>query len=205
MDEQSIRIAVDIGGTFTDGVAQRASDQRIWVAKTLTTPEDPGAAVVTVVNDLIARAQGDGPGVCVHNIIHGTTLVANALIERRGARTALVVTRGTRDVPDIGRELRYDLYDLWLKKPLPLVAVQDRFEVVERMDAAGDVLTKLDESDLAQVCQKVAAGNYETVAVCLLHGYANDAHELRVQQALRVALPGVHVTVSSQVAREMRE
>src|SRR5688572_12934214 len=111
---ERVRIAVDIGGTFTDGLAAMTPGGRIWVAKTLTTPHDPGEAVTTVMADLLkqiagARTNGDA---AITEVVHGTTLVTNTLIERKGARTGLVVTQGTRDVLDIGREWRYDLYDL---------------------------------------------------------------------------------------------
>ena len=129
---ESIRIAVDIGGTFTDGLAVIAPGNRIWVGKTLTTPDDPGIAVTTVMADLlkqIAAARGEGPRP-VTDVVHGTTLVTNTLIERKGARTGLVVTQGTRDVLTIAREIRYDLYDLNLEIPQPLVPEDKRVEAV---------------------------------------------------------------------------
>ena len=120
-----MRIAVDIGGTFTDGLAAMTPGGRIWVAKTLTTPRDPGEAVTTVIADLLKQiATAHDGNRTVTEVVHGTTLVTNTLIERKGAPTGLVVTKGTRDVLDIGREWRYDLYDLNLEIPQPLVAAR---------------------------------------------------------------------------------
>ena len=138
-----IRIAVDIGGTFTDGLAVLAPGGRIWVAKTLTTPRDPGEAVTTVIVDLLRQiaAARAGAKSNVTEVVHGTTLVTNTLIERKGAKTGLVVTRGTRDVLTIGREIRYELYDLNLEIPQPLVPGDKRIEADERLDVHGAVVT----------------------------------------------------------------
>src|SRR6185295_16927482 len=122
-----LRIAVDIGGTFTDGLAVLPPDGRIWVAKTLTTPRDPGEAVSTVIVDLLKQVAATRNGShTVTEVVHGTTLVTNTLIERKGAKTGLVVTRGTRDVLTIAREIRYELYDLNLEIPTPLVPADQR-------------------------------------------------------------------------------
>src|ERR1044072_757150 len=129
-----LRIAVDIGGTFTDGLAATTPGGEIWVAKTLMTPRDPGEAVTTAVADLlehIAVAPKNGGG-AIGEVVHGTPLVTNTLIERKGAPTGLVVTKGTRDVLDIGREWRYDLYDLNLKLPQPLARRENRHERDQR-------------------------------------------------------------------------
>src|SRR5690349_21161504 len=177
-----LRIAVDIGGTFTDGLAATTPGGRIWVAKTLTTPRDPGEAVTTVIADLlkqIAAAPGMN-GSNVTEVVHGTTLVTNTLIERKGARTGLVVTKGTRDVLDIGREWRYDLYDLNLKLPEPLAPLEQRREVDERLDASGEVVTALTGAELDRLLQNIAEMNVDAVAVCLLHSYVNDAHEKKI-------------------------
>src|SRR5947207_7757292 len=152
-EKQNVRIAVDIGGTFTDGLAAITSSGRIWVAKTLTTPRDPGEAVTTVIADLLKQiaAAPRMSGTNVTEVVHGTTLVTNTLIERKGARTGLVVTKGTRDVLDIGREWRYDLYDLNLKIPQPLAALEKRCEVDERLDVRGEVCAPLTEAELARL------------------------------------------------------
>jgi N-methylhydantoinase A len=203
----TIRIAVDIGGTFTDGLAATVPGGEIWVAKTLTTPRDPGEAVTTVIADLLKQfssANGNGTrDIC--EVVHGTTLVTNTLIERKGARTGLVVTKGTRDVLDIGREWRYDLYDLNLQLPQPLAALDKRREVEERLDARGDVLTPLTNSELERLTAEIARLDVDAVAVCLLHAYVNDDHERRIALAIRERFPNLAVSISSGIAREIRE
>lgn len=201
-----IRIAVDIGGTFTDGLAV-APAGRIWVAKTLTTPRDPGEAVTTVIGDLLQQVSSAGPGTksAVTEVVHGTTLVTNTLIERKGARTGLVVTRGTRDVLTIAREIRYELYDLNLEIPTPLVPVERRIEADERLDARGAVVTPLTDAECARVAEEVGRLGVEAVAICLLHAYVSDAHERKIAAAIRKRFPGLAISTSSGIAREIRE
>jgi N-methylhydantoinase A len=202
-----VRIAVDIGGTFTDGLAATTPGGHIWVAKTLTTPRDPGEAVTTVIADLLRQMSSmDGNGrrnVC--EVVHGTTLVTNTLIERKGANTGVVVTKGTRDVLDIGREWRYDLYDLNLKIPEPLAAHEKRCEVEERLDARGEVCAPLMEAELERLTNDIGRLGVDAVAVCLLHAYVNDDHEKRIAAALRARYPELAVSISSGIAREIRE
>ncbi len=154
-----LRIAVDIGGTFTDGLAATTPGGEIWVAKTLTTPRDPGEAVTTVIADLLKQiaARPENGRRPVSEVVHGTTLVTNTLIERKGAPTGLVVTKGTRDVLDIGREWRYDLYDLNLELPQPLAALENRREVDERLDARGEAVTTLTDTELDRLMSNIAA------------------------------------------------
>ncbi len=203
----SIRIAVDIGGTFTDGLAVIAPGNRIWVGKTLTTPDDPGVAVTTVIEDLlkqITAARGDGRR-DVTDVVHGTTLVTNTLIERKGARTGLIVTQGTRDVLTIAREIRYDLYDLNLEIPQPLVPEDMRIEATERLDVSGAVVKPLAASDLARVLDQLGKLDIEAVAVCLLHAYVNDVHEKQIAAAVKQRFPKLAISISSGIAREIRE
>ena len=204
----SVRIAVDIGGTFTDGVAELSPGGRIWVGKCLTTPQDPGVAVSTVVEDLlrqVAKVLGGTPAAAVTEVVHGTTLVTNTLIERKGARTALVCTAGTRDVLDIGRETRYDLYDLELELPAPLTALDHRFELDERLDVRGAVVRPVTDALLDDLCDRLAGVEVDAVAVCFLHAYANDDHERQVRSALKRRLPKLAVSISAGIAREIRE
>src|SRR3954471_22810380 len=204
---ETIRIAVDIGGTFTDGLAVIAPGNRIWVGKTLTTPDDPGVAVTTVIEDLlkqIAVARGTAKR-DVTDVVHGTTLVTNTLIERKGARTGLVVTEGTRDVLTIAREIRYDLYDLNLEIPKPLVAEDKRIEAAERLDVSGAVVTPLGDADLERVVDQLGALDVEAVAVCLLHAYVNDVHEKKIAAAVKNRFPRMAISISSGIAREIRE
>jgi len=198
---------VDIGGTFTDGLAATTSGGEIWVAKTLTTPRDPGEAVTTVIADLleqiaVATKNGRRP---ISEVVHGTTLVTNTLIERKGAPTGLVVTKGTRDVLDIGREWRYDLYDLNLDLPQPLSALENRHEVDERLDARGEAVTTLSDAELDHLMSNIAGLDVDAVAICLLHAYVNDRHERKIADAIRRRFPRLAVSISSAIAREIRE
>jgi N-methylhydantoinase A len=202
-----LRVAVDIGGTFTDGVATLSPAGRIWVGKTPTTPSDPGEAVSTVILDLlqqVTKSMGSSAPQLAE-VVHGTTLVTNTLIERKGAKTALITTKGMRDALDIGREWRYDSYDLEIVMPQPLVSPQCRVEVDERLNARGEVMTPLAEAELEQMARALAALDVDSVAVSLLHSYVNDAHEKKIEQRLKAAMPGLAVSVSSDLAREIKE
>jgi N-methylhydantoinase A len=196
----SIRVAVDIGGTFTDGVAV-SSEGRIWVGKTPTTPDDPGEAVSTVILDLLSQAGEAG----LAEVVHGTTLITNTLIERKGSRTALVTTSGHADVLDIGREWRYDIYDLDIAMPAPLVAPGDRMTVEARLDARGEVLQELKQAEIEKLVRELKALKVESIAVSFLHSYVNGIHERAIGQRLADALPGVAVSLSSEVTREIKE
>ncbi|MBU3737809.1 MAG: hydantoinase/oxoprolinase family protein [Rhodoferax sp.] len=198
------RIGIDIGGTFTDFALFDDARHDIVTHKALTTPDEPERAVLVGLGELLAKA-----GVTVDavtRVVHGTTLVTNAAIERRGAPTAMIVTRGFRDVPDIALEQRYDLYDLRLRFPQPLVARRLRFEVEERMGWDGAVRLPLRLDGLAQPLQQaVAQDGVQSVAVCLLHAYANDAHEQAVGAWLETAFPQLRVSLSSVVFPFARE
>ncbi|WP_395065656.1 hydantoinase/oxoprolinase family protein [Paraburkholderia silvatlantica] len=206
-----LRIAVDIGGTFTDGVATLSPSGRIWVGKTPTTPDDPGEAVSTVSLNLLKQV-ADSMGASapkLAEVVHGTTLITNTLIERKGVKTGLITTQGMRDMLDIGREWRYDIYDLDIVMPTPLVPPALRLEVDERLDARGEVLAPLTDAQLDRlidgVISKLGAAGVESVAVSLLHSYLNDAHEKRIEARLRQAIPNLSVSVSSDLAREIKE
>lgn len=205
LNPTELKIAVDIGGTFTDGIAADEATGRIWVGKCLTTPDDPGEGVSSVVAQLLEKVAAAGAAGRVIEVVHGTTLVTNTLIERKGVATGLVATAGTRDTLDIRREIRYDLYDLDLELPEPLVPPEARFELGERLDAKGRPLAGVDEAELTAIAREIKAQGLEAVAVCFLHAHVNGAHEERVRAALAEALPGVSVSISSAVARELRE
>ncbi len=194
------RIAVDIGGTFTDLVLVK--DGRVAAnAKVLTTPADPSIAVEAGITRLLQHvAPGD-----VREVVHGTTLVANALIERKGATTALIATKGFRDSIAIRRELRYDLYDLFLEMPEPLVPRRLRFEVTERVLPDGTVQRPLDAEEVRRLARRIEREGVQAVAVALLHAYRNPEHERRVARLLREALPEVAVSISSEVSPELGE
>ena len=198
-----LRIAFDIGGTFTDFVARDDATGATTVLKLASTPDDPARAVAEGLPALLAKAGADPARITA--ALHATTVATNAIIQRRGARTALVATRGFRDVLIIGRQKRYETYDMHLQKPPPLIPRRDIFEVTERLGADGEVVEALDEADLAATVERIAAGGYEAVAVALLHAYANPAHERRVAAALKARLPEVALSLSSEVSPRLRE
>ncbi|MGH7047604.1 MAG: hydantoinase/oxoprolinase family protein [Stellaceae bacterium] len=195
------RLGVDIGGTFTD-VALELGEKR-WSAKVLTTPEAPEQAVIEVVHRVLGEA-GIGPA-DLAIMIHGTTLATNALIERKGARTALLTTEGFRDTIAIRHENRFEQYDVNIDLPPPLVPRRWRLPVRERIDAQGRVLLPLDEAGVVALADRLAAERIEAVAVGFLHSFTNPAHERRVGEILADRLPGIAVTLSSDVSPEMRE
>ena len=196
-------LAVDIGGTFTDIVAFDPNSGQIWVEKLLTSYPDPSAAVLDGVRNLLEE-QSLSPA-SIRYVVHGTTLITNTLIERKGAKTALLATAGFRDAIEIGNEGRYDMYDLALVKPTPLVERRLRFDVPERILADGRVYHELDLDSLQGVCARLNGEGIEAVAICFLHAYTNPAHELAALETVKALLPGVAISVSHQVAPGMRE
>jgi N-methylhydantoinase A len=197
----AIRLGVDIGGTFTD-VALEIGERRI-TAKGLTTARAPEAGVLAIVRAIIAEAgiQPDN----VQSIIHGTTLATNALIERKGAKTALLTTEGFRDVLEIRHENRFEQYDINIDLPPPLVPRRLRLPIRERVDAQGDVLVPLDEKSIARALDTLAEHEVEAVAVAFLHSFTNPDHERRVGDAVTRRFPKIAVSLSSDVSPEMRE
>ena len=191
-----MRVAFDIGGTFTDFVLEDGRAGVLHFHKVPTTPGDPAKAVlegleVLLRNARIALAEVSG-------ILHATTVATNAILERKGARTALITTAGFRDILIIGRQKRYDTYDMYLAKPVPLVRRRDIFEVGERVLADGTIEQPLDPASLERVLQEVAAGDYESVAVCLLHAYAAPAHEKAIGAALAARSGPIAISLSSR-------
>ncbi|MEK9725025.1 MAG: hydantoinase/oxoprolinase family protein, partial [Rhodospirillaceae bacterium] len=199
--ENAPRLAVDIGGTFTDVVLTHPGG--LTTAKVLTSLQAPEQGVLTGVTDVLAKA-GVAPG-AVGVLLHGTTLATNAIIERKGAVTALVTTEGFRDVLDIGYESRYDQYDIGIEKPTPLVPRDRRFTVPERIDVHGRVLKPLDEAAVAALIPALDACGAASVAIGFLHGYANPDHERRTADILATARPDLSITLASEVCPEIRE
>ena len=195
------RLAVDIGGTFTDLVLD--SDGLLRTAKVLTTPRAPEQGVLDGARQILAAAGLGFADIAV--FVHGTTLATNAVIERRGARTALLGTQGFRDVLEIGTESRHDQYDLSIRKPVPLVPRRLRFTVGERMDVAGGVRLALDEATVAALVPRLRDEGVESLAIAFIHGYANPAHERRTAAILAAALPDLRITLASEVCPEIRE
>ena len=195
------RLAVDIGGTFTDVAVEHNGACR--TGKVLTTPDDPVRGVLDGARLALSRA-GLAPG-DVGTVIHGTTLATNALIERRGAAVGAIVTAGFRDILEIACERRYDQYDLYIEKPDTLVPRERVATVTERVSAAGQVLEPLDHGSVHRAVDALVAGGVESIAVCLLHSYVNPAHEQAVREAVERRAPGVPVSLSSEVSPEVRE
>ena len=197
----TVRLGVDIGGTFTD-VALEVGERR-FTAKILTTPQAPEEGVLAALRSVTAKAGVEAGQVAL--IVHGTTLATNALIERKGARTALLTTEGFRDVLEIRHENRFEQYDINMDLPPPLVPRRLRLPIRERIDAHGEVLLPLDELSVARAIEAVAANHVEAVAVGFLHSFTNPDHEHRVGEAVARRLPNVSVTLSCEVSPEMRE
>ena len=193
-----MRIAVDIGGTFTDLVAVD-DDGRVSRSKALTTPDD----LARGIDDCLKGANVDVAG--ANFFVHGSTVTINAVLERKGARTGLITTKGFRDVYEIGRGNRPEGYNLFFKRPVPLVPRDLRLEVDERLYATGEVLTPLDETSAATAIDALKKAGVESVAVCLLHSYANAAHEQRLGELLRQQFPEAYVSLSHEILREFRE
>jgi N-methylhydantoinase A len=195
-------VGVDIGGTFTDVVAVGGEPSTLWHVKVPSSRRDPASSVI---NGL--RAVSEKAGVTpseVRVLMHGTTLATNAIIERRLAKTALVTTKGFRDVLEIGRHWRTELYDPFIDEPAPLVPRRLRFEARERLDASGEELEPLDRDDAADICTRLRKEGVESVAVVFLHSYKNPRHEHEMAQILRAA-SSWYVCASSELSREIRE
>ena len=196
-----VRLGVDIGGTFTDVVLE--SPKGLTSIKVLTTYAAPENAIIEGMNRVCERA--GVPASAIEQIIHGTTLATNALIERRGAKTALITTQGFRDVIEMRTESRFEQYDLDLVLPDPLLPRQQRLTVSERIDANGDVLIPLDRAEVEALCDTIDAAGYESVAVGLLHSYLNDQHERLIGEVFAQRLPNVALSLSCEVSPQMRE
>ncbi|MEA2525118.1 MAG: N-methylhydantoinase, partial [Thermomicrobiales bacterium] len=199
----ALRVGVDIGGTFTDLLLFDTDSGEFFLGKVLTTPDDPSRAVQEGIRELLHTSSRNPAG--VGQIVHGTTLVTNALIERKGARTALLTTKGFRDAVEIGREHRYDLYDLFLELPKPLVPRALRFELDERVLSDGTILTPLEPDETARAIELLRREGIEAVAVCLLHSYQNPTHERQVVEEIARSAPDLIVSASADVVPEIRE
>ncbi|MGA0235096.1 MAG: hydantoinase/oxoprolinase family protein [Alphaproteobacteria bacterium] len=196
-----VRLGVDIGGTFTDVVLE--TPKGLTSTKVLTTYSAPENAIIEGMNRVCAQA--GVPTSAIEQIIHGTTLATNALIERRGAKTALITTKGFQDVIEMRTESRFEQYDLDLVLPDPLLPRQQRLTVRERIDANGQVLIPLDRAEVEALCEQVGEAGYESIAIGLLHSYLNDSHERLVAEVFAERLPGVALSLSCEVSPQMRE
>ena len=194
-------MGVDIGGTFTDLVLEVGAQQ--YSTKVLTTYAAPEDAIIDGMKQVCAKA-GIEPA-DITQVIHGTTLATNALIERRGAKTALITTKGFRDVIEMRTESRFEQYDLNLILPEPLLPRNQRYTLDERVNAQGDIYKALNRAEVKDLASLIKQANYESVAVGLLHSYANDAHEKMVREVLNEVVPDLMVSISSEVSPQMRE
>jgi N-methylhydantoinase A len=197
-----VRLGVDIGGTFTDLVLTRP-DGTVLVSKVSSTPDDPGRAVVTGVAALL-RTAGIAPADVVE-LVHGTTVASNTILQKKGARTGLLTTRGFRDVLEIGRIRTPDLFDLTWEKPVPLVERRWRLEVEERIGADGRVVRALDLASVDAAAERLVADGITSVAVCFVNSYVNSAHEVEAERRLRERYPALDVTASYRVLPEIKE
>lgn len=200
----SARVGVDIGGTFTDFALMDEQSADAWAHKALTTPDDPSRAVVEGLQDLLSARRMGFDELAV--LAHGTTLVTNAVIERRGAAVGMLVTRGFADAIDIARETRYDLFDLRLKFAEPVAPRERRVEIAERTSSDGSVTQGIDDKEvLAAVRQLVELHNVQSVAICFLNSFRNPANEQRTAALIRQSFPELFVSMSSAVANSIKE
>lgn len=197
-----VRISIDIGGTFTDLVLSRG-DRTLFVNKTSSTPDDPGEAVLAGLREILARLNIGADKVT--EIVHGTTVGSNTILQRKGALTGLVTTRGCRDVLEIGRIRTPEMFNLAWEKPEPLSHRRYRREVSERIAADGSVVTALDSKEVVAVCDEMVAEGVNSVAVCFLNSYVNPVHEKVAVEAIREKYPDLHVTASHEVLPEIKE
>lgn len=195
----ALHVAVDIGGTFTDLIGYDDRTGHVFSAKSSTTPSDLTQGILRCLE----KSGMDVPGLV--NFVHGSTVAINTVIERKGPQTALLVTQGTRDVYKIGRGNRPDAYDIFFKRPVPLVPRHLTFEVEERMLASGDAAVPLDREQAREVVERAARSEAEAIAVCLLHAWVNPAHEAALGEMLAEAAPGKYVSLSHEILREYGE
>jgi N-methylhydantoinase A len=196
-------MAVDVGGTFTDAVLVQDGAGIVGIDKVLTTPRDPSEGFLHAVDRLSSR-MGVEPAALLA-VLHGTTIATNALLERRGTEAALLVTEGFRDILEIARQVRYELYNLQTEKPAPLIPRQRCLEIPERVRWSGEVLIPLDEEAVATAAQQLRELGVESVAICFLHAYRNPAHERRAAEIVRSICPEAFISLSCDVAPEIRE
>jgi N-methylhydantoinase A len=203
MDAGRYRAGVDIGGTFTDLLLLDEHTGETIIGKILTTPGDPSVAVIQGLQALLAERQLDPAAISA--TIHGTTLITNAIIERKGAKTGLITTQGFRDALEIGREKRYDIYDIFLENPQPLVPRALRREVGERLDETGRILIPLNRMEVLDVVQGLLRDGIEALAVVLLHSFRNASHERIIREVVESEFPSLTLSLSSNVMPEIRE
>jgi len=202
-DNTFFRLGCDIGGTFTDFVLLNDQTGEIRINKCLTTPSDPSDAVERGIKELEQVTPGFVEK--LDEVIHGTTLVINSIIERKGAKTGLITTKGFRDVLQLGREIRYAPYDIFAEFPKPLVSRRFRLEVDERIRSDGAVLKPLNRDEATEVVRRLVEMGVESIAVCLLNSFENPAHELMIKEVIQTEAPGISISISYEVLPQIRE
>lgn len=200
---RTCRLGIDIGGTFTDATLINESTGEIWIAKVSSTPKDPSLAFIEATRRVLS--ENDVTASEIVYVVHGTTVATNAIIEGKIAKSGFMTTDGFQDMLEIARQIRPSLYDLQFEKPTPLIPRNLCFGIKERMDARGQVLTPLDEASAAHAVEQLRRENVESVAVCLLHSYANPEHENRIREIIADVFPEAIISLSSEVAPEFRE
>ncbi|UCG64276.1 MAG: hydantoinase/oxoprolinase family protein [Deltaproteobacteria bacterium] len=203
MSDKFYRLGCDIGGTFTDFVLLNDQTGEMKINKCLTTPQDPSDAVEQGMRELEQKSPGFVRQ--LDEVIHGTTLVINSIIERKGAKTGLITTEGFKDVLELGREIRYAPYDIFAEFPKPLVPRRFRLEVDERIRSDGTVLRPLDPEDAREVVGKLIEMGVESIAVCLLNSFENPTHELKIKEIIQKEAPDISVSISYEVLPQIRE
>ncbi len=203
MTNGTYRLGCDIGGTFTDFVLVNDETGEFQINKCLTTPGDPSDAVEQGIRELLEQTPGFMPK--IDEIIHGTTLVINAIIERKGAKTGLITTKGFRDVLELGREMRYDAYDIFAEYPLPLVPRSLRYEVSERITSDGRVIRALEAKDVQKVLSELLESGIESLAVCLINSFENPVHEIKIKEMVDQLAPELSLSTSYEVLPQIRE
>jgi N-methylhydantoinase A len=202
-DDKFYRLGCDIGGTFTDFVLLNDRTGEIQINKCLTTPGDPSDAVEHGIKEMEQKTSGFVRK--LDEVIHGTTLVINSIIERKGARTGLITTKGFRDVLELGREIRYAPYDIFAEFPKALIPRRFRLEVDERLRSDGTVLKPLDPEEARKAVHKLIEMGVESIAVCLLNSFENPAHELMIKEIIQEESPDVSISISYEVLPQIRE
>ena len=197
------QLGIDVGGTFTDLVLLESTTGKLFFGKTLTTYDNPSNGIVNGTKELLTKHQVSASDLI--RIVHGTTLVTNSIIERRGALTGFITTKGFEDVLEIGRELRYDIYDIFLTVPEPLVARNFRYGVTERIDYQGNVVEIINESEINKVVDKLIQQKVKSIAVCFLNSFTNPSHERKVGEYINKNYPEIYVSLSCDVMPEIRE
>jgi N-methylhydantoinase A len=203
LQQETYRLGCDIGGTFTDFVLVNNKTGEFHTNKCLTTPSDPSDAIEQGIRELTEILPGFVDN--VEEIIHGTTLVINAIIERKGARTALITTKGFRDVLELGREKRYDAYDIFSEYPEPIVPRSDRHEIDERMTFDGRILKDVDEQEVLALIERLKKDGAESIAVCLINSYENPINERKIKEIIEREVPDLPLSSSFEVLPEIKE